>query len=99
MSDTILLKLYFNHGKPSLEEAASKLGLHVEDLDQEFGVVSLDPEKRLYCVKAYLERLPLEFSVNQEEYPGPYSNPDIAPLGPVSSDAHNPFDGNSPYSQ
>jgi hypothetical protein len=66
---------------PDLQSAAAQLGVSVADLDEEFGVQLLDPERNLYAVRVCGESLPLG-GADQGTYRGPFSNPRIAPFGP-----------------
>jgi hypothetical protein len=73
-------------GKPTLAEAAQRLGVNVADMDATFGVVPVDPDQGLYAVQVRAGR---SKTPEGSEYRGPYSNPTIAPYGPVQ-------DGSSP---
>lgn len=55
--------------KPSLEEAASKLGFEVKQLDASFGVVSIDPVNGMYGIQAEVSP--------EKGQAGPFSNPGI----------------------
>jgi hypothetical protein len=70
------------NGPPSLESAAAELGVTVDDIDRSFGIVPVDPQRGLYCVQIRADRLPADTG-SGEPYRGPFSNPKIAPFGPV----------------
>jgi hypothetical protein len=70
------------NGPPTLEAAAAELGVTIEDIDSSFGIVLVDPQRGLYCVQVRADRLPAEAGAG-EPYRGPFSNPKIAPFGPV----------------
>jgi hypothetical protein len=70
------------NGPPSLEAAAAELGVTVDDIDQSFGIVAVDPQRGLYCVQVPADRVPTDTG-SGETYRGPFSNPKIAPFGPV----------------
>jgi hypothetical protein len=70
-----LMTVRSKDGPPSLEEAAVQLGLAVDDLDPAFGVVTIDPERRLYTVRADASKLG-DFDSDR----GPFSDPPIAPM-------------------
>ena len=76
---TVLMTVTGNDGPPSLAEAAAQLGMAVGDLDPGFGVVPVDPDRKLYTVEARADRV---LAQGTEAYRGPYSNPQIAPFGP-----------------
>jgi hypothetical protein len=63
----------------SLEGAAEQLGVALDDLDSNFGVVPIDPQEQLYAVNVRADRLPADFTAS-EEYRGPFSSPAIAPF-------------------
>jgi hypothetical protein len=73
------------HGKPTLAEAAEQLGVATEDMDAVFGVVPVDPDRGIYAVQVRADKLP-KHSERPSDYRGPWSNPPIAPLGPVQDD-------------
>jgi hypothetical protein len=66
----------------TLPVVQKRLGLADGDLDEEFGVVSIDPQRSLYTIlvdegaAAKLE--------GQEAVQGPYANPPIETFGPPS---------------
>jgi len=72
------------HGKPSLADAAQRLGVELSDMDATFGVVPVDPDRGLYAVQVKAGRA--QPAAPGAEYHGPFSNPTIAPFGPVQSD-------------
>ena len=80
--DMALMTVTGVNGPPSLEAAASELGVTVDDIDKSFGIVVVDPQRGLYCVQVQADRLPTA-SGSSKPYRGPFSNPKIAPLGPV----------------
>ena len=69
---------------PTLSEAASILGLAERDLHAGFGVIEIDPERRLYAVEVLGDGIP-NFGADRESDPfrGPYSNPKIVSFGPA----------------
>jgi len=68
--------------EPSIDRAASALGVAVEDLDGAFGVVPIDPACAKYAVQVRADKLPTEMRPAGEHH-GPWSNAKIAPFGPV----------------
>jgi hypothetical protein len=67
-------------GAPSLAEVARQLGVGREDIDANFGVVPIDPERGLYAVQV---RSGKAHPPASSEYQGPWSNPRIEPFGPI----------------
>jgi hypothetical protein len=70
---------------PTLEGAARQLGVDVADLNSTFGVKPIDPAAHQYCVEVRSDRFPATRE-SSRRYQGPFSNPEIAPFGPVKSD-------------
>ncbi|CAL8971851.1 hypothetical protein RHODGE_RHODGE_00099 [Rhodoplanes serenus] len=77
---------------PSLAEAAVELGLTADALNPEFGVVPIDPARRLFAVEVWADRLAVPGApaaghdaagqdAADDDYRGPYANPEIAPFG------------------
>jgi hypothetical protein len=64
---------------PSLDAAAQQLGVRTEDIDRDYGVVAVDPERGLYAVMVRADRLPPEKPA--DSYRGPFANPKIEPFG------------------
>ena len=69
---------------PTLEAAASRLGVKVDDIDAAYGLIPVDPKRGVYCVQVIADRLPAGFE-QRKPYQGPYADPKIAPFGPVVS--------------
>ncbi|MDC7787938.1 hypothetical protein PQJ75_24545 [Rhodoplanes sp. TEM] len=81
---TALMTVTGRGGPPTLAEAATQLGLGPADLDAGFGVVPVDPERNLFAVGVRADRVPPAAPGQAGEvYRGPFSNPEIAPFGPV----------------
>jgi len=88
-----LMTVHGANGAPSLAEAASELGVSVADIDDKFGVVPIDPDKKLYAVQVKGSSIPDGKAESGKEYRGPYSNPKIAPLGPIQPEKKPDEDG------
>jgi hypothetical protein len=82
----VLMTVHGQNGVPSLAEAAGELGVSVADVDDKFGVVPIDPEKKLYAVQVKESSVAGRKTGSGGEYSGPYSNPRIAPFGPIQSE-------------
>jgi len=74
---------------PSLAEAAAQLGVSTQDLDEKFGVVPVDPSRGLYSVQVREGSVPATSDAGQP-YRGPFSNPRIAPFGPIEPAPEKP---------
>jgi hypothetical protein len=66
---------------PSLADAATQIGLAVSDLNERFGVVLIDPDRKLYAVEVRADRLPSKEG-KATQWRGPFANPPIKPLSP-----------------
>jgi hypothetical protein len=64
--------------QPSLAAAAKQLGVATADVDADYGVVPVDPEKGIYAVMVRADRLHPDDS--GQPYRGPYANLPIVPL-------------------
>ena len=76
----VLMVVKGDKGQPSLADAARQLKVTIEDLDAGFGVVAVDPDRGLYSVRVFADRVKPDQS---SEYRGPFSDPEIGPVGPV----------------
>ena len=64
----------------SLDAAAQRLGVGVEDLDAEYGLVPVDPDNHLYSV--LVDEKAGADAGRRAGVEGPFSNPRIEPFGP-----------------
>jgi hypothetical protein len=78
-----LMKIEAPSGPPSLRQAADILGVGEGDLDQDFGVIPVDPAHDTYCVQ--VDERALEGAPRSGNVEGPFSNPPIEPFGPDKS--------------
>jgi hypothetical protein len=63
-----------------LAEVRRKLSLSPEDVDDDFGVVSIDPKNNLYAIM--VEQAAAQKVLGKQGISGPYSNPRIETFGP-----------------
>ena len=73
-SGAALLTVKGSRAAPTLQQAALQLDLAVGDLDAEFGVVPIDPEKQLYAVRTT--------APGATAHPNSFSDPKIETFGP-----------------
>jgi hypothetical protein len=66
-------------GRPTLEEAADLLRVPISAIDEAFGVLLIDPERRLYAVQVDAEAL-IRGKPSSPRVKGPFANPPIEPL-------------------
>jgi hypothetical protein len=65
---------------PTLEEVRRKYGLGPEDVDAEFGVIPVDPERHAYTILIDADSASRVFSDDRWTIEGPFANPRIAPF-------------------
>jgi hypothetical protein len=80
----VLMTVHGSDGAPSIAQAASELGISVADIDHKFGIVPINPAEGLYAVQVKESSVDAG-RADRGNYRGPYSNPRIAPFGPVQS--------------
>jgi len=88
----VLMTVHGSNGQPSLAQAASELGVSVADVDDQFGVVPINPAEGLYAVQVKESSVEIRRAA-RGGYQGPYSNPEIAPFGPIQPDEKKPNEG------
>ena len=83
----VLMTVHGSDGAPSIAQAASELGVSVADIDDKFGIVPINPAEGLYAVQVKESSVDARGTgdADRSKYRGPYSNPRIAPFGPVQS--------------
>lgn len=64
---------------PTLADLFEKFAIHEDEIDSEFGIVEIDPEKSLYSILVNVE-VAQRLSGYDGLLKGPYSNPRIAPM-------------------
>ncbi|MQS14699.1 hypothetical protein F7Q99_21140 [Streptomyces kaniharaensis] len=80
---TLLMTVALPRGA-TMQHALDKLGLSAEEIDQEYGLVSLDPSRGLYVLLvAESAAARIRDHGQSGEYSGPFANPKIEPFGPV----------------
>lgn len=67
---------------PSIEELRSQFALGAGEIDEEFGVVEIDPVEHLYTILVEEDAAGKIVSTGDWEVSGPYSNPRVEPFGP-----------------
>jgi hypothetical protein len=84
MSDRVMMTVHWPDGEPTVQDVMNKHGLSADEIDAEYGVVDIDPERHEYVVLVNREAAPKLGAAPGEEYRGPFSNPKIEPFGPES---------------
>jgi hypothetical protein len=83
--EKMLFNITIKDSKPSIEKVCETFGFRPNDIDMEFGIISIDPEADLYCIlvdKAAVERVQNLSVEKKEDIEGPFANPPIEPFGP-----------------
>jgi hypothetical protein len=76
----LMLTLKLDAGRATLEDARQRLGLDEGEVDDDFGVVNIDPEQDLYAI--LVDEQTAERVSGQPDVKGPFANPPIEPFGP-----------------
>ncbi len=63
--------------KPTIKQVAQKFGFEEKDLDEDFGVVEIDPQDNLYSI---LVEETAVVPKDEKNIEGPFSNPRIEPF-------------------
>ena len=77
-----LMTVEIKESVPSIGAAVARLGVAIEDVDTEFGVVPIDALRGIYSVRVRADRL-AKSPEGQKAYQGPFSDPPIASFGPA----------------
>lgn len=80
----MLLTVELEPSRATLSEVKKALHLSDSDIDDEFGVVSVDPDAGLYAV--LVEEPAAAAAASHPGVKGPFSNPRIEPFGPLTAD-------------
>lgn len=79
----LLFNVTWEQGQPSLEQVREKYGFGPEEIDQDFGVIEIDPQDHLYTVLVDQEAAQrVRKRMGKGPLEGPYSNPRIEAFGP-----------------
>lgn len=81
----VLFSLTWPEGEPTPEAVCERYGFRPDELDEQFGVVEIDPEDNLYSVLVDAEaarRVAPRGWKDEDGLEGPFSNPRIEPFGP-----------------
>lgn len=80
----ILYTIEWDDGEPNIEQVSRKYGFPLESIDQEYGVVLIDPTNHRFSIMVDENAVTDISSPNRAE--GPFSNPRIEPFGPPADD-------------
>ena len=78
----VMFTLKLEPNEASVAAVRRRLGLAENELDKEFGIVCIDPEKSLYTILVD-EQAAAKLEGN-EAVQGPFANPSIETFGPPS---------------
>ncbi len=80
----MMLTVELEPADATLAEVKQRFGLSDEDIDNSFGVVSIDPAARLYAILVN-ESVADKVASSEPAVSGPFSNPKIEAFGPPKS--------------
>jgi hypothetical protein len=76
----LLMTIQWNKDEElNLDTLAAHLGVSVDSLDKEFGIVNVDLENKIFSYQ--IDEAVLDKLRKDSNYNGPYSNPKIEPFG------------------
>lgn len=81
----VLYNVRWTGDRPTLEAICHKFGFNIDELDQQYGVIEIDPDKCLYSIlveDSAAARVSPEWRTEDNTLEGPFSNPRIEPFGP-----------------
>jgi hypothetical protein len=78
----LMMTIHSADKPPTLQEIAERYQLQPGELDQEFGIVEIDPERHDYAILVEPEVAKKIAPTENWQVSGPYSNPRIEPFGP-----------------
>lgn len=79
----VMLTLKLDPEQASLAQVRESLGIGPEEIDDDFGVIVVQPEQNLYAV--LVDQGTADRVRDTEGVEGPFSNPTIRPFGPPSN--------------
>ena len=83
MPNKVMFTIQGKGTAPSLDEVARTHGFHRAELDEQFGVIEVDPRDHTYAVLADEEAVGRVSG--RSGVAGPFANPKIEPFGPLQT--------------
>jgi hypothetical protein len=77
----VMITVELDPAEATVDKAAERLGVELDRIDSDFGVVSIDPEQNLYTV--LVDEQDAAGAAGRPGVEGPFSNPRIEPFGPT----------------
>lgn len=78
----VMMTIHAPAGAPTLPEIIQQYGLQAGEIDEEFGVVEIDPDAHSYTILVEPEAAQKIQPNTQWDTKGPFSNPKIEPFWP-----------------
>ena len=76
----VMMSIESSEGMPTLQDISAKYALADDEIDNDFGVVELDPDNSVYLILVEQSATPKIVSNDIWKVQGTYSNPTIATL-------------------
>lgn len=73
----VMMTIHAPQGSPTLQEVMRQYGIEPHEIDQQFGVVPIDPEKNDYTILIEQSAAQKVSPSQKWDVSGPYSNPSI----------------------
>lgn len=77
----VMITIHAPQGTPTLEEISSRYGLAPDEIDEQFGVVEIDPESHDYTILIEQAAASKVRPTEHWDVSGPYANPPIDTFG------------------
>jgi hypothetical protein len=81
----VLYNVRWTGERPTLEAICQRFGFTTDELDQQYGVIEIDPDEHVYSIlveDSAVARVGAEWRTEGTPLEGPFSNPRIEPFGP-----------------
>jgi len=80
----MLINITWKEGEPTVDQIIEKYGIEPDEIDDDFGVIEIDPDENLYTLlieQTAAERVRNNLGEDETDFEGPFSNARIEPFG------------------